>query len=974
MADIDPKAVANAKAMGDNIKEATKAAGLFEHEMSNISATMNEIVGRVKNIHLEKGYNVKHLIKMDAIQKKINKRTEVMKKLSKLKLPFNPKVIAHQVKKMKELNGEVEDFSYEMEAAGKTAGGAFDDLSDGANEVKGGFKALWSGNRKGARDAGKSAIEMAAKWKGLGEKLSLQKGLVGALGGAMKGLAPALGGVGKLIAGWPGAVLMAAKAVWDFGMNVDQAMKDINKAYANLRGPDITTSDVKNQFKEFNDMIYNTGENWRVGLNVEQIRGFMESVTSAGAHLDKLNQGVTDYRSSIYVAAKASKILGMELPRVGSVMSDMMLNLRMDMDQIDASFNQVAFSAKKAGISSDKFWGAVQNASVSLSLYGVFVGYASKQMEKFAKTGVIGIDEVATTVQDLTQGMDKMELSARASMLALVKGGLAAAKAKGEAVKKTLGGEEGVVKAQIELARKRGEPVPEELLDKLGEIGNRIAQASLLAKAQNEVEAAAYLPVISETMGEFLTSMVKNQLGVANLSDLTNEQIIVAQGIFKQAGQSDKLLMNMIGIGRNIQIKAKEQVKILQLGKKLTDDENAVLEEIASTNPEIKAEIDRLKQAGNVASDEEITKLQALMDTVGAGDILAFKSDKATKVIEDDLAKKAEDTFNELVNQTLSFKEMQDIAESELRYRFNSIRLFSSINEAVWKSANKGMKKEANPLEQKRAREVLKEAGIKGGTKEDVKAYAISLKTSEEEMAAIDKAIQDQTNIINSEVSEDEKYKAGAQKRALEDDKRKKQELINKNMDILGALGTLNESSQTMIDELLLQKLGDYKTVEKLSDQVNFLEKSGKNERQIIKELGLSTLQYDALQRQWKSTNAVFEQGREDLSKVGINLPTTTPSGTKKEETSINDKTWWQMLLGLPASKAGLAQPYTIPTSAMPLTLHKGETILPAGGGGGGGGRGISISVTGVLADLPQKIANEVRSVIYKEQQAGRLA
>jgi hypothetical protein len=76
----------------------------------------------------------------------------------------------------------------------------------------------------------------------------------------------------------------------------------------------------------------------------------------------------------------------------------------------------------------------------------------------------------------------------------------------------------------------------------------------------------------------------------------------------------------------------------------------------------------------------------------------------------------------------------------------------------------------------------------------------------------------------------------------------------------------------------------------------------------------------------------------------------------------------------------GLRHPLTIDKPAMTATLHKGETILPRPGlitGGvnapaaGPAQKNITISVNANERDLAQRIANEVRSVLYREQLTG---
>ena len=145
------------------------------------------------------------------------------------------------------------------------------------------------------------------------QNISKGPDLLNLMGGAAKGLGESLGGASKILGGWPMMILSAAKALWDVTLEADTFMKTANKAFANLRGPDIMTGDVERQFKEFNDQIINTAETIKTGLSADAMKGFLEAVTQAGYNVTQFQGGLTSYSDAIEVAAKASKILGVDV-------------------------------------------------------------------------------------------------------------------------------------------------------------------------------------------------------------------------------------------------------------------------------------------------------------------------------------------------------------------------------------------------------------------------------------------------------------------------------------------------------------------------------------------------------------------------------------------------------------------------------------------------------------------------------------
>ena len=226
--------------------------------------------------------------------------------------------------------------------------------------------------------------------------------------GGAGGLASGLGDVTKslvgMIPGWgqaANAAIGAVQAFWEAGLAADQFVKDANKAFVQLRGPDIMTTDMKKQFAEFNKQIYDLGANLRAGINVKQIHEFMGAAQQQGVSVVRLAGAMGDYRKSIDMAAKASANLGISISEVGSYTGELVNQFRMQMDDIDSAFTEIAFDAKKAGISTQSFWTAIDSASASLAIYGMKIGKTSNLLRDYMKNMVGGAKDAEKAVSDM---------------------------------------------------------------------------------------------------------------------------------------------------------------------------------------------------------------------------------------------------------------------------------------------------------------------------------------------------------------------------------------------------------------------------------------------------------------------------------------------------------------------------------------------------------------------------------------------
>lgn len=495
---------------------------------------------------------------------------------------------------------------------------------------------------------------------------------MGAMGGAAKGLGATLGGVTKVLGGWPGLVLMAVKAMADFILDADQFVKDQNKVFALMRGPDIMTADVEKQFKEFNDQIFKMSENIKVGFNVKQIQEFFNAVNQAGLNITTLNRGLYDYRDAIYIAAKASKTLGMDLPYIGAQMGDLITNFRANLKQVDEAFIQVAFDAGKSGLSTDRFWTAVKNASAGMAMYGLFIKAASKTMKAFTESQVMGAEDAIKATDEMYDVFKKGSLKSKFAVVQFAGGITEAFKDKVAELKTG----ETEIKGKIKFETDKSSPNVQELMKLNKELAaNQATQLRAQAAASGDQLAQVNeLTQISDKAPEIITSALERIAG-RPLDELKPGKLYtVIQQASEKIGISTDLATKML----NVAIANRKELDGLSnaLDKGL-DKLNAGQKERLKQIAGIDSDVANALEKGNIPALKKLLKDAKVRKAVEKAN---FESDTATQT---DMADSAEKTFQDINKQTLSYKEMIDIAKDEVKWRAYSLGIFRSLNSGV---------------------------------------------------------------------------------------------------------------------------------------------------------------------------------------------------------------------------------------------------------------------------------------------------
>jgi len=385
----------------------------------------------------------------------IKKTAEEVTKVTKTAEKAFEKLAAKQKLSAKETEAalkSLDKYGKKSVKAYKDIGSAVEDTQDGVSQLTAMFKAPAKDLISQAKHAGAYAERM----KDVAAKSAKLPGILGAAGKAAGAMGVAVGGVSKLMLDWPGLVLMGLKMIIDAATKIDTYIKGMNKKFAMVRGPEIMTKDVDKQFRDFSLAVTDIASNIRDGLRSDEVNEFMQSIDQAGKRIGTLNEGFYSYRDAVHVAAKASKNLGIDMVRSGAMMSTMMMDFRMNLTDVDKAFVQVAFDAEKSGLSTDRFWNAVQNATHSLAFYGKFINEISNTTKVFAQSQVTGADDALDSAQRIMKSFSGMTETQRMGFMAIAKRADFSKLFKEEADKATVDLQDIEMKIRVEKGRRAG--------------------------------------------------------------------------------------------------------------------------------------------------------------------------------------------------------------------------------------------------------------------------------------------------------------------------------------------------------------------------------------------------------------------------------------------------------------------------------------------------------------------------------------
>jgi len=892
-----------------------------------------------------------------------------------------------------------------IEGTGKISGRAMKEMVNAGSSVSGMFGAIGRKSPKDLKAAAMAGKGVAASMSKAADVMKGMPGLLGVAGKAVGGVGVAVGGVSKLMAGPVGWAAIIGKAIIDIEMKADQFLKNQNKIFAQIRGPDIMTSDVKGQFKDFNDQIFNMGHNLKIGFNAKQIQEFFENMSAAGISVSKLNNGMQSYKDVLDVAARASRTFGVSLGYMGVNMTELMIDYKADLQSVDKLFTQVAFDAGKSGLSADKFWSAVKNSTSSLGLYGIAISGVSKTLAKWTQDQVGGAKEATEAAASLTGALKGKSVDTIKILGMAIEGGLdAAAMIRDEKKKAT---------EALDLAKKSGNKgLAQQIQNRIDTFDSLLASYSRGGPKSSEFMAgmAANMPefagqaekiftnvfaggfkgsqkswdewinrggegaVAAEQMAEqfgitandakYLATTLRTSYNTLDaISKLTFKGITLDES---QLSQLTDVFSNMANSNEQVQEQGIEDLTKVLVKGGVEEDMASNLAKLAAVNPEVRDAVQEMVSTGS----SDTTKLKGVLSGV-RGDQKKFfayslaRSKYAGKTA-DNMAIAADDTSQKIKEGTLSWNEMVEIGMDQAKYFAASISGASQLNDMV-NGILTIMDKDGEQrriIAKKNMENTLKTTDwLKKAT-----GGITDLKDDKTQKAAVTGLLQAEKTMNNlpTEMAKVSETLGTADKTgptATMGQKQQEQGIASIN-ELLKSPGMAGSETEKQLQGYLAQ-LTAYKPGATDAKQQSIALKRNLD----VATAGIkSTSLVDS-----KMIRSVLG----DASKMSANAKNLIEGKAPSETPFIPYG-------GTSYGRANMREPQRITSPGM-VKLDPGEIIAPGNfarstlatipaspgmpnTGGGLGGKNISISVNAVEKDLASRIANEVRAVLYKER------
>jgi len=415
------------------------------------------------------------------------------------------------------------------------------------------------------------------------------------------------------------------------------------------------------------------------------------------------------------------------------------------------------------------------------------------------------------------------------------------------------------------------------------------------------------------------------------------------------------------------------------------------------------------KEVKNDKMNLSSLKQSRTQDGLSDAELIGSTSDVAKA--QDELNDNAEKTFKESVNQTLSFKEMQKIASDDVTWKATSLGVAQSMNQGIanlfkwslkqWGKEDEYNKKQAEILtaQQKTAQQELKKLGVggavsggKGDSKDIANTMATELATlndlksqAKEADETLNQQMKDLTTLNSKADTKDNKAKKEKlTKDILANRDRKKQldQQITDQDHIVKLLGDAGENNKKMLKIQTMIALGTEDGRKVASNEL--LEMMGQNDSldDLSKESGMSitaikeaiTDSTGQIRKEWQGKfkpddlNKLTKMGATTTA-LGEMTPMTPGGTTSAAPTPVSDVGTRGGMPDFGFKKMAEGGIVKRPTNILAGEAGP-EAVIPLKGGGAG--KNITINVSANEKDLAQKISNEVRAVMYRDQMTGQ--
>jgi len=338
----------------------------------------------------------------------------------------------------KEANAKEGDEAYEK-FTGYTKSKAGEDMFDGFKDGIEGLRAKdFGGMIKGLA----GGIGAGLKGAGAGITRGVEKGAAGGgpMAGIFKTIAPMMKSIGPILntlgkmGPLLGAVASSVVSVVKMFIDAEAAAKDMNKEILasagsgeflgrNMGNAKAAAQDLGNTLGQIRDAATSL-DNLKWGMTKETHTAVIGALTAEGVSLGKIEQEfkavagaakeasgyAKDWGSMVQMSVAYGRSFGVSLNEITSLQGEMMSEIGMGLNSVQASFQYMAQGAEQSGIASNKFFGIIRGISSDMSLFNNRMQDSVKLLTQVGKVmSPRNAQKFMQTIMGFTKGMGLMD-------------------------------------------------------------------------------------------------------------------------------------------------------------------------------------------------------------------------------------------------------------------------------------------------------------------------------------------------------------------------------------------------------------------------------------------------------------------------------------------------------------------------------------------------------------------------------------
>ena len=332
---------------------------------------------------------------IDKIKAKIVKLNETKASMAASMEEFNDsgREGSETIKEKMEL--DTDEMKDSAEKAGELLAKPFDMLL--SKDIPGTIKTLVGLMSKGTIGLGKMAGEKAAAMhkEAGGGAADPMKGMAKALeavSGTMKTIGPMLSMAGGFVMGLVQLFIAADAAAKGFNKEIMATAGNAEFLSDSMGDAEMASEDMKKSLHGMYKEATDFAKNYTWGITKEQFASTSGALTAEGVGLKKLDKEylktsgtVKGFGDLVRMSVGYSAAFGVSLQEIGQFEGEMLSELGMSLDQVEAGFQGMLRGAEESGIATNKFFSIIRGFSTDLTYFTIRMDSVTTMMTRLGK-------------------------------------------------------------------------------------------------------------------------------------------------------------------------------------------------------------------------------------------------------------------------------------------------------------------------------------------------------------------------------------------------------------------------------------------------------------------------------------------------------------------------------------------------------------------------------------------------------------